>query len=83
MVDPGADESLTLGVGGEARATAIASLCRSLHLNAEGLIFGHADDDLRRVRDIGMHSFAALLQELKQPGPLKDQFEAMDVESRD
>lgn len=65
------------------RATAIASLCRSLQLNAEWLIFGHADDDLRRIRDIGMHSFAALLQELKQPGSLKDEFDALDVGSRD
>lgn len=63
------------------RATALASLCASLQVNAEWLIFGHADDDIRRIQQIGTHSITALLQEIKQPGPLKDEFEAHELGS--
>lgn len=61
------------------RATAIASLCAGLGINSEWLLFGQADDDLRRVRDVGIHAIVALLQELKQPGSLSEAFSAAQL----
>jgi len=65
------------------RATAIASPCAGLGINSEWLIFGQADDDLRRIRDIGTHSIYALLQELKQAGSLAGSFQSLKLGSKE
>lgn len=46
------------------RATSLASLCVNLGVNAEWLIFGQADEDLRRVRDFSFNAFMSLIEDI-------------------
>lgn len=46
------------------RATSLAALCVNLGVNAEWLIFGHADEDLRRVRDFSFRAFMRLIEDI-------------------
>ena len=64
------------------RATAIAAICSNLSVNAEWLIFGHADDDIRRIRDIGTHEVIRLLNDIKKQGDLQDSFAHTEFESK-
>jgi transcriptional regulator with XRE-family HTH domain len=65
------------------RATAIASLCANLDLSVEWLLFGYSTDDAHRVRDLAMNVIFQLIQDLKNPGPTHDHFEALVAGSRD
>ncbi|MFC2967056.1 helix-turn-helix domain-containing protein [Acidimangrovimonas pyrenivorans] len=57
------------------RAIAIASLCTSLGVSVEWLLFGEGDDDRLKNRDLATRVVFQLLQDLKSPGPMRDQFE--------
>ncbi|OIQ67916.1 helix-turn-helix domain protein [mine drainage metagenome] len=61
------------------RATAIASLCIELGINAEWLLFGRPDNDLRLVRRESENGIVALLNELKQPGTLSENFAKLGI----
>ena len=65
------------------RATAVAALCLSLDVNAQWLLFGQADDELRTLGRAFENSIVALLNELKQPGALSETFAGLDIGSRD
>lgn len=64
------------------RATAIASLCASLKVSADWLLFG-VDDDLWRVQNSSLAVIFALLEDLKRSGPLSDTFQALELGSHE
>lgn len=57
------------------RAVAVASLCKSLGVGVEWLLFGDGDDDRLKNRDLATRAFFQLVQDLKSPGPMRDLFE--------
>lgn len=56
------------------RATAIASLCVALEVNAHWLLFGEPDNDLTIIRRAVEEVVVALLSEMKQDTALADDF---------
>ncbi len=56
------------------RATAIASLCVALEVNAHWLLFGEPDNDLSIIQRAVEEVVVALLNELKQDTALADDF---------
>jgi transcriptional regulator with XRE-family HTH domain len=65
------------------RATAIASLCANLGLSVEWLLFGYADNDRVRIRNLGFGALFQLMQDLKTPGDLRDAFERAKLGSKE
>ena len=65
------------------RATALASLAANLGLSLEWLFFGYSDNDRRRARDLAMRALFQVMQDIKQPGPFRDEFERLQFGSRD
>jgi transcriptional regulator with XRE-family HTH domain len=65
------------------RATAIASLCLNLGVSSEWLLLGRADEDQYLVRSVATSVIIALLQDIKQPGPLREQFQGLEAGSSD
>ncbi len=65
------------------RATALASLAANLGLSLEWLFFGYADNDRLRIRDYAVNAIIQAMQEIKQPGALRDQFERLEFGSRE
>ncbi|WP_074743350.1 helix-turn-helix domain-containing protein [Celeribacter indicus] len=63
------------------RATAIASLCASLRVSADWLLFG-VDDDLWRVQNSSLAVLLALLEDLKREGLLSKRFQNLELGSQ-
>ena len=54
------------------RATSVAALCVNLGVNAEWVLFGRADDDLRRTRDLAFSAFLGLIEDIARMQTLDD-----------
>lgn len=65
------------------RATALASLAANLGLSLEWLFFGYSDNDRKRMRDFAVRAIFQVMQDIKQPGPFRDEFELLEYGSRD
>lgn len=57
------------------RATALASICFGLGVNAQWLLFGTPDNDLLLIRDAVDDVIADILNELKQGGAIAEPFQ--------
>lgn len=65
------------------RATAIASICMSLNVNAEWLLFGRPDTDLRLVQDAASSVIIALLNDLRVDAELQQGFQIHATSSQE
>lgn len=65
------------------RATAIASLCLNLGVSSEWLLLGRPDENQYLLRSVATSVIIALLQDIKQPGTLREQFLGLESGSSD
>lgn len=65
------------------RATAIASICFALNVNAHWLLFGKPEQELHMFRQAVSNSVGSLLNDLKQQDDLADKFSSLVQGSKD
>lgn len=64
------------------RATAIASLSRSLGISADRLMFGELDPHLELSRGLAFKTIADLIQDLKNPEVIGGEFTELDKDTK-